>query len=40
MNEEFKENVIPKLPDTSHLLTELEPIKKVITKIIGTAKRN
>lgn len=30
----------PKLPDTSHLLTELEPIKKVITKIIGTAKRN
>jgi four helix bundle protein len=30
----------PKLPDTSHLLTELEPIKKVITKIIGTSKRN
>ena len=30
----------PKLPDTSHLLAELEPIKKVITKIIGTAKRN
>lgn len=30
----------PKLPDTSHLLIELEPIKKVITKIIGTAKRN
>ena len=29
-----------KLPDTSHLLTELEPIKKVITKIIGTSKRN
>jgi len=30
----------PKLPDSSHLLTELEPIKKVITKIIGTSKRN
>jgi four helix bundle protein len=30
----------PKLPDTSHLLAELEPIKKVITKIIGTSKRN
>jgi len=30
----------PKLPDTSHLLTELEPIKKIITKIIGTSKRN
>ncbi len=30
----------PKLPDTTHLLTELEPIKKIITKIIGTSKRN
>ena len=30
----------PKLPDSIHLLTELEPIKKIITKIIGTSKRN
>jgi four helix bundle protein len=30
----------PKLPDATHLLTELEPIKKIITKIIGTSKRN
>ena len=29
-----------KLPDTSHLLIELEPIKKIINKIIGTSKRN
>jgi four helix bundle protein len=30
----------PKLPDSTHLLTDLEPIKKIITKIIGTSKRN
>ena len=30
----------PKLPDTSHLLTDLESIKKVISKIIGTSKRS
>jgi four helix bundle protein len=29
-----------KLPDSSQLLTDLEPIKKVITKIIGTSKRS
>lgn len=29
-----------KLPDSDYLITELEPIKKVITKIIGTSKRN
>jgi four helix bundle protein len=28
-----------KLPDSTHLLTELEPIKKIISKIIGTSKR-
>jgi four helix bundle protein len=28
------------LPDSTHLLKDLEPIKKVITKIIGTSKRN
>jgi four helix bundle protein len=28
-----------KLPDSSHLLTDLEPIKKIISKIIGTSKR-
>jgi four helix bundle protein len=29
-----------KLPDTTELLAELEPIKKIINKIIGTSKRN
>lgn len=29
-----------KLPDTAHLLAELDPIKKIINKIIGTSKRN
>jgi four helix bundle protein len=29
-----------KLPDSSHLLTELESIKKVVTKIISTSKHN
>ena len=28
-----------KLPDPTHLLTDLEPIKKIISKIIGTSKR-
>lgn len=28
-----------KLPDTAELLADLEPIKKVINKIIGTSKR-
>ena len=28
-----------KLPDSSFLLSELEPIKKIITKIISTSKR-
>ena len=28
-----------KLPDSQHLLTNLEPIKKIISKIIGTSKR-
>lgn len=28
-----------KLPDSTHLLTDLEPIKKIISKIIGTSKR-
>ncbi len=30
---------LKKLPDSTHLLTELEPIKKIISKIIGTSKR-
>jgi four helix bundle protein len=29
-----------KLPDTTLLLNELEPIKKIISKIIGTSKRS
>lgn len=29
-----------KLPDSSHLLSDLEPIKKIISKIIGTSKRS
>jgi four helix bundle protein len=29
-----------KLPDTKYLVNELEPIKKIISKIIGTAKSN
>lgn len=29
-----------KLPDSTHLLADLEPIKKIISKIIGTAKRS
>lgn len=29
-----------KLPDSTPLLSELEPIKKIINKIIGTSKRN
>ncbi len=29
-----------KLPDTTHLLFDLESIKKIINKIIGTSKRN
>ncbi len=29
-----------KLPDSTHLLHDLEPIKKIITKIIGTTKRS
>ena len=29
-----------KLPDTTHLLADLDPIKKIITKIIGSSKRN
>lgn len=29
-----------KLPDTTHLLEELDPVKKIINKIIGTSKRN
>jgi len=29
-----------KLPDSSLLLTDLEPIKKIITKIIGTSKKS
>jgi len=28
-----------KLPDSTHLLKDLEPIKKIISKIIGTSKR-
>jgi four helix bundle protein len=28
-----------KLPDTTILLSDLEPIKKIISKIIGTSKR-
>ena len=28
----------PKLPDSTYLLTDLEPIKKIITKIISTSK--
>ena len=28
-----------KLPDSTYLLTDLEPIKKIISKIIGTSKR-
>jgi four helix bundle protein len=28
-----------KLPDASNLLTDLVPIKKIVSKIIGTAKR-
>ena len=28
------------LPNAIHLLSDLEPIKKIITKIIGTSKRN
>lgn len=28
-----------KLPDPTHLLKDLEPIKKIISKIIGTSKR-
>lgn len=30
----------PKLPDSTHLLTDLEPIKKIITKIISTSKQS
>lgn len=29
-----------KLPDSTQLLTDLEPIKKIISKIIGTSKRS
>ena len=29
-----------KLPDTKNLLDELDPIKKIINKIIGTSKRS
>jgi four helix bundle protein len=29
-----------KLPDSSELLADLAPIKKIISKIIGTSKRN
>ena len=29
-----------KFPDTTNLLSEPEPVKKIITKIIGTSKRN
>jgi four helix bundle protein len=29
-----------KLPDSTQLLADLEPIKKIISKIIGTSKRN
>jgi four helix bundle protein len=29
-----------KLPDSTHLLKDLEPIKKIISKIIGTSKRS
>jgi four helix bundle protein len=29
-----------KLPDTTELLADLEPIKKIINKIIGTSKRS
>ena len=29
-----------KHPDTTQFLSELEPIKKIINKIIGTSKRN
>lgn len=29
-----------KLPDPTHLLTDLVPIKKIITKIISTSKRS
>jgi four helix bundle protein len=29
-----------KLPNSTHLIVELEPIKKIISKIIGTAKKN
>jgi four helix bundle protein len=29
-----------KLPDSTHLLADLEPIKKIISKIIGTSKRS
>lgn len=29
-----------KLPDSTLLLSDLEPIKKIITKIIGTSKRS
>jgi len=29
-----------KLPDSTNLLKDLEPIKKIISKIIGTAKRS
>lgn len=28
-----------KLPDSTYLITALEPIKKIISKIIGTSKR-
>jgi four helix bundle protein len=28
-----------KLPDSSQLLTDLDPIKKIISKIIGTSKK-
>ena len=28
-----------KLPDSTHLLTDLEPIKKIISKIIATSNR-
>jgi four helix bundle protein len=28
-----------KLPESDYLLTDLEPIKKIISKIIGTSKR-
>jgi hypothetical protein len=52
MNNEFKDNAIINLTfefslkvidfceELENLLNDLEPIKKVISKIIGTSKRN